>query len=67
MYKGRSKHNGEWWEGYYIYSSYEDKHFIVQNAVKSINNDKTGGFSFAHFTEVYPDTVEYIGVPTSLQ
>lgn len=68
-FRGRSTGQykpGLWWEGFYIYSDYEGKHFIVQNASKSANHEKTGGFSFAHFVEVDPETVgQYTGLKDS--
>lgn len=56
-HKAKSVYNGEEWEGFYVYSQYEDKHFIVQDAVKNLNGS---GYSFAHWAEVDPETIEVV-------
>ena len=52
QYKAKSVFKGEDWEGYYIYSGYTNKHFIVQNAVET-----KIGMAFAHFDELDPETL----------
>ena len=52
-FRGKSYFKSEWWVGYYIYSEYTDKHFIVQNATE----DEFGFVKFAHFAEVDPETI----------
>lgn len=57
-FKGKSIYKGEWWEGYYVYSSYEDKHYIVQDAKIS---GSIGQFvRFCHFTEIDPNSLTQI-------
>ena len=57
-FKGKAYHKGEWWTGFYIYSSYEKKHYIVQDAIET--GQKNGSVSFAHFAEVDPSTLEVL-------
>lgn len=54
-FRGKATFNNEWWEGFYIYSRYDNKHYIVQNAID--NNAPNGSVSFAHFAEVIPESV----------
>lgn len=61
-FRGKSKFNNEWWYGYYIYSSYEDKHYIVQNAID--NNSPNGSVSFSHFSEIYPESIGQLWNPS---
>lgn len=60
-FKAITKNKKELWEGYYIYSGYENKHFIVQNAID--NNEPNGSISFAHFVEVEKETIsQFTGI-----
>jgi uncharacterized phage protein (TIGR01671 family) len=54
-FRGKSVFKNEWWTGFYIYSDYEKKHFIVQNAVD--NKAPNGSISFAHFAEIEVKTL----------
>ncbi len=49
-YRAVSKYKPSWWEGFYVYSHYEEKHFIVQSAIPDLKNN--GSYLFAHFAEV---------------
>jgi DNA-directed RNA polymerase subunit RPC12/RpoP len=57
-YKAKCTHKGDWWIGYYVYSGYTDKHFIVQNATENIVNGRTIGMNFAHWAEIDPETLQ---------
>jgi len=60
-FKGKSILDNEWWIGFYIYSSYDDKHYIVQNSI--ITGNKKQFVNFAHFAEVDPKTIsQYTGL-----
>lgn len=52
-YRAKSLFKSEWWFGYYVYSEYTGKHFIVQDAIE----DDKGFVSFAHFAEIDPKTL----------
>ena len=65
-FRAKSTNKSEWWEGFYVYSEYEDKHFIVQNAVHAPYHETSGAWCFAHFTEINPDTIgQYTGLKDS--
>lgn len=57
IYRAKKIDSDEYIDGYYIYSEYENKHFIVQDLVKSINHACTGGYSLAHWFEADPTTL----------
>lgn len=54
-FRGISLFKTEWWEGFYVYSEFEDKHYITQNAREHGNLNQFVGFS--HFAEVDPNTL----------
>lgn len=60
-FRGKSIFKNEWWVGNYIYSKFENAHFIVQDAMKSGNLNQFVNFS--HFAEIDPDSLgEFTGL-----
>jgi hypothetical protein len=63
-FRGKSIFDGEWWEGYYVYSNYDDKHYITQNSL--INGNRNQFVSLSHFAEIDPKTLgEFTGLKDS--
>jgi len=61
LFRGKSLFKSEWWQGYYIYSRYDNKHYIVQDSIISGNINQF--VSFAHFAEVDFNTIgQYTGI-----
>lgn len=54
-FKGKRITKDEWWTGFYIYSEYDNKHYIVQDARE--NNDAIRSVSFCHFVEVHAESI----------
>lgn len=60
-FRGISIFKNEWWEGYYVYSRYNNKHFITQNCQETGNRKQFVNFS--HFAEIKPETlVQFTGL-----
>lgn len=57
IYRAKKIDSDEFIEGYYIYSEYENKHFIAQDLTKSTNHEFTGGYSLAHWFEIDTTTL----------
>ena len=59
-FKAKSYFKDAWWEGYYVYSSINDKHYIVQDAQE--NGNLKQFVNFCHYAEVDPNTLVLIKV-----
>lgn len=49
-FRGKSIFDNSLWTGYYVYSGYSNKHYIVQNSIEA--GDKKQFVNFAHYTEI---------------
>lgn len=63
-FKGKSKFNGDEWEGYYVYSPTTGKHYIVQDVMESIDGIST---CLSAFDEIDPSTLIYSLTGTALE